>query len=276
MKALIILIIFIELVFSGIIFADDTLKNVQLKWEPVNNAIGYYIEMRPKNGKSLFTKHINQSKLDVKLPEGKYQYRIAIINTNNKISDWSNWFDLAVVLTLKNQKEIKKGIPPVESGNSNSGKFSITGSEFGYNFPLSGIEPAYSGSAGVSIFYEDHLTMKLFIGGKISLFTFVSPAPNFDRSDMIQGMLYFGYDFNLFDSKDIYLSPFAGYKHYYRRYSYKGRESSGSRPILSTGFGIGFAINKHIITALILEYNLIFEINPVHTLGLFVRLGYRL
>jgi hypothetical protein len=80
-----------------------------------------------------------------------------------------------------------------------------------------------------------------------------------------------------------HISPILGYKQYFRWHTYSGwlllgtsNVYFGTKPILLAGFNVTFNITKKIFIGLSADYNAIFELKPVQTLGFFLRVGYKI
>lgn len=103
---LILIIIFFFSVFAIAQDSNDSMKEMlHIEWERVEEAIAYQIEIKDASGKVIFTKKVEDTYLDFKLPEGKYILRIGVINKFKKISAWSDWSDLLVKLPPKPEFE---------------------------------------------------------------------------------------------------------------------------------------------------------------------------
>ncbi|MDZ4726802.1 MAG: hypothetical protein SH817_11650 [Leptospira sp.] len=66
-----------------------------IKWNAIENAGGYTIEIKDEAGKTIF-ENTKEPNVKVKLPIGKYNYRIAVINKFKRIEKWSAWNDLEI------------------------------------------------------------------------------------------------------------------------------------------------------------------------------------
>jgi hypothetical protein len=165
------------------------------------------------------------------------------------------------------------------------------GVETGYYTPSLGVRDAYSGSLGTRLFYEFHSLGKshpalsflnkapgLYPGVFLSVSGFLEPKSGFSTSSMLQAGLYFGYEFSFPLKGELKwrVSPVLGYMQYFRWYTYKGDDYFGTRPILFLGGNVVFDLPKKFFIGLSLEYNAIFELQPLNSMGVFIRCGYRL
>lgn len=172
------------------------------------------------------------------------------------------------------------------------------GLELCYYSPSLGVKDPYSGSLGVKVFYEfrslatSHQALSflkkvpgLYPGVFLSASGFLKPEPDFGSSSMMEAGFYVGYEFSFPLKGDLrwHLSPVIGFKEYFRWHTYKGndyigagRDYFGTRPIIFTGCHVRFDLPKKFFIGLGLEYNLIFEVQPVSMLGVSIRFGYHL
>jgi hypothetical protein len=180
--------------------------------------------------------------------------------------------------------------PSVEKYTATAMQF-FPGIEAGYYTPDLGKDDAYSGAMGVKLFCEfrsigmSHPKLSFlnkapgfYPGVLLSVFGFLNPKPGYGSSTMMQLGIYFGYDFPfpLKGEYKVHVSPVIGYKQYFRWHTYRGEEFFGSRPILLLGGTVDFDLPMKFFIGLTLEYNAVFDVQPVNLLGVFVRCGYRL
>jgi hypothetical protein len=163
--------------------------------------------------------------------------------------------------------------------------------EVGYNSPMLGEDDAYSGSIGFNFYCEFHKIWRsvdelsilgkapgLYPGIVFSYFGFMSQAEKFSTSLMLQAGLFLGYEFT-FPIRNIVtlnVSPVIGYKQYFRWHRFEATDSYGTKPILFLGGNATVDLPKNFFIGVSVEYDAIFELKPVNTLGVFVRCGYKL
>lgn len=163
--------------------------------------------------------------------------------------------------------------------------------EVGYITPMLGEDDPYSGAFGFNFYCEFHSIWRgieklsflskapgLYPGIVFSYFGFLQPGKDFGASLMLQTGLFFGYEFSfpLKGSLRWHVSPVLGYKQYFRWHRYSGTDSYGTRPILFLGGNAAIDLPKNLFIGIAIEYDAIFDLKPVHTMGFFVRCGYRL
>lgn len=160
-----------------------------------------------------------------------------------------------------------------------------------------GVKDAYSGSLGIRFFYEFHSLGRshpalsflnrapgLYPGLLLSVSGFMKPQSGFGSSTMLQAGFYLGYEFSFQLKGELrwHVSPVVGYKQYFRWHTYNGGlfepgdDYFGTRPILLVGGNVTFDLPMKFFIGIGLEYNAIFENQPVNVLGFFIRCGYRL
>jgi hypothetical protein len=165
------------------------------------------------------------------------------------------------------------------------------GLEVGYTSSMLGEEDAYTGALGFNFFCEFHSIWRsndalsflskapgLYPGVVFSYFGFLSQREKFSSSLMLQAGFFFGYEFS-FPIKNVLtlrVAPVIGYKQYFRWHRFSGMDSYGTRPILFLGGNATVDLPKNFFIGVAIEYDAIFELQPVNTLGIFVRCGYRL
>jgi hypothetical protein len=163
--------------------------------------------------------------------------------------------------------------------------------EVGYNSSMLGEDDAYTGSLGFNFYCEFHKIWRstealsfmgkapgLYPGIVFSYFGFLRQQEHFSTSLMLQAGFFFGYQFS-FPIKNIVtlnVSPVIGYKQYFRWHRYEGMDSYGTKPMLFLGGNTTVDLPRNFFIGLALEYDAIFELRPVHTIGIFVRCGYKL
>jgi hypothetical protein len=163
--------------------------------------------------------------------------------------------------------------------------------EVGYTSPTLGVKDAFAGAMGFNFFCEFHsigrsheklaflLKAPGFYPGIVFSYSgFLSKMKNFGTSMMIETGLFFGYEFSFPVMKDmsLHVAPVLGYKQYYRWHTFNGMNFYGTRPMLFTGGSVTVDLPMKFFIGLSLEYDLIMELEPLNTLGVFVRCGYRL
>ncbi len=163
--------------------------------------------------------------------------------------------------------------------------------ELGYHTSTLGEEDPYSGAFGFNFYCEFHSIWRsheklsflrkapgLYPGVVFSYFGFLKPGEDFGASLMLQAGFFIGYQFTfpLKGELKLNVSPVLGYKQYFRWHRFDGMNSYGSRPILFLGGNTTVDLPKNFFIGIAIEYDAILELRPVHTMGFFVRSGYRL
>jgi len=145
------------------------------------------------------------------------------------------------------------------------------GLELGFVLIPFGFEDPYSAPIGASLFYEfrpGSVTLPIFIGAIVSYFDFNPLNEYFGDSFMVQVGLYAGYEFVLFrtETNALVLSPYSGYKHYFREHIFWDDSISTNRPVIAVGTKLNLHVSRRFSFGLGLEYNLILDEDPIHTL----------
>lgn len=79
-----------------------------VEWRPVQGAAGYLVQVRDAQGKVLVEQRVVTNRLDLDLPPGKYQQRIAVINKFQKPAAYSDWTNLELrVATPATVQEVR-------------------------------------------------------------------------------------------------------------------------------------------------------------------------
>jgi len=152
------------------------------------------------------------------------------------------------------------------------------GLELGFALIPFGFEDPYSAPIGLGLFYELHSFLEsipLFAGFHASYYDFNPLNVHFGQSYMIQIGLYVGYDF-LFPfgvTSALVLSPYVGYKHYFREHVYWSDTILTNRPILMAGIRVDLQITRRFFFGIGLEYDIILDRSPLHTLYHTDRIG---
>ncbi len=145
------------------------------------------------------------------------------------------------------------------------------GLELGFVLIPFGFDDPYSAPIGASLFYElrpSAESLPIFIGGIVSYYDFNPLNEYFGDSFMVQVGLYVGYEFFFFRTRDtaLALSPYGAYKHYFREHVFWGDIVNTNRPIIAAGTKLNLYVSRRISFGFGLEYNLILDDSPVHTL----------
>ena len=145
------------------------------------------------------------------------------------------------------------------------------GLELGFVLIPFGFDDPYSAPIGASLFYEfrpGSETLPIFIGAIVSYFDFNPLNEYFGDSFMVQVGVYAGYEFVLFrtETNALVLSPYGAYKHYFREHIFWDDSISTNRPIIAVGTKLNLHISRRFSFGLGLEYNLVLDENPIHTL----------
>ena len=67
-----------------------------IEWQNVTGAKGYLIQVKDKSTGTEKEEKLNQNNVELKLPAGTYEFRIASINKFGKPSAWTNWEEFLV------------------------------------------------------------------------------------------------------------------------------------------------------------------------------------
>lgn len=84
------------LFLAGGLSAQPARDSPFLEWKPVAGAGGYIVQVRDATGKIVVDKRVLQNRVDVDLPAGKYQQRVAVLNKFQKPAGYSDWLDLDI------------------------------------------------------------------------------------------------------------------------------------------------------------------------------------
>ncbi|MCP4135568.1 MAG: hypothetical protein GY754_31660 [bacterium] len=247
--------------------SDPEIKIALIKWVPVSGAIGYYIELKDQAGKILHKKRSKVTEARLPLSYGEYSYRIGIISKFNKVFKWSEWRRLAII-----------------SPDDISHTTHIVGIEAGYSFKAIEESGTYSGSLKNGIFYECHAFVKqftyIYLGTAFSYYHFIGEASDFTTSWMLKGGVYMGLDYPSYkkeiDGSLFHISPFIGYKHYYRIHTFQDTTFSANRPVLAAGLFVNYDLFEDYLIAVAFEYNRIFDNVPINTFEVYARFGFHL
>lgn len=102
-------LIFISLSLS--IYAEErTIFSYYIEWQNVSGAKGYIIQIKDKASNTEREEKLTQNNIELKVPAGYYEYRIASINKFGKPSTWTNWEEFYVEKDKPrpNSKDAKK------------------------------------------------------------------------------------------------------------------------------------------------------------------------
>lgn len=67
-----------------------------LQWKKVKKSNGYIIQIRNQSKQIIREEEVKNNKINIKLPEGQFQYRISALNKFKKPSNWSKWDDIYI------------------------------------------------------------------------------------------------------------------------------------------------------------------------------------
>jgi len=245
---------------------NKDLRKGQIKWMPVDGAIGYQIKFKAKDEESLvIDETINKNEFSFNLPYGSYKYQIGIISKFNKIYNWSEWCSLK----LTSPDELFSSVH-------------IFGWSSGYLLPAFNTNNGYTGSVIGGVYYENHSFLEsfpyLYRGLDLTSYYFVGSETEFSTSWMMTGSAFIGLDYPGFKTRGdfFHFSFFSGYKHYYRVHTYKNQEYVSSRPIVLAGAGIKFLLFNNLVLGANLEYNLVMDNSPANIVTAKFNVGFRL
>lgn len=85
------------IILNSVIFADEK-KNFTyyIEWQNVAGAKGYLIQVKDKSNGTEKEEKLTQSNVELKLPAGTYEFRIASVNKFGKPSTWTGWEEFLV------------------------------------------------------------------------------------------------------------------------------------------------------------------------------------
>jgi hypothetical protein len=102
-----------------------------LEWKPVVGAGGYVVQVRDAAGKIVVDKRVQQNRVDVDLPAGKYQQRVAVLNKFQKPAGYSEWLDLDIrIAAPATVQEIKAAPLSAEAEKKGERAVAIQGDNF--------------------------------------------------------------------------------------------------------------------------------------------------
>lgn len=103
-------------------------EKIHLKWTEVENALGYFVQIKDGSDKIIFEKRVDSNSIELKFSPGKYFHRVGVINKFYKVSSFTEWSTLNVVQGKQpNVKELVQGKTDSESGKK---PVEIKGSDF--------------------------------------------------------------------------------------------------------------------------------------------------
>lgn len=75
---------------------DETKKGVLFRWQEVDRAHGYVIEVYDKHNKLVYSRTTNATSLRIPLPPGAYRQRVAAVGRFGERGPWSGWGEVQV------------------------------------------------------------------------------------------------------------------------------------------------------------------------------------
>jgi hypothetical protein len=102
-------------------------KSITLKWQKVQTAISYIIEVEDENGKQVLKQEVSQNFISIELEPGNYKRKISVINKLGEVESESDWKNFIVQRIL--EPEIQKG-QNLQATKENSGVISLKGKNF--------------------------------------------------------------------------------------------------------------------------------------------------
>ncbi len=82
-----------------------------LEWKPVQGAAAYVVQVRDPSGKVVFERTVDQNKVEVQLPPGKYQQRVSVLNKFRKPAGFSDWTEFNIRVAEMPDVEAVKPAP---------------------------------------------------------------------------------------------------------------------------------------------------------------------
>ncbi|MBE7438929.1 MAG: hypothetical protein HS115_10780 [Spirochaetales bacterium] len=73
-------------------------QNLYLEWKAVEGAGGYRVEIQSSDGRPIFDRELEATRIEFTLPPGSYRKRIGAIDRFGKIAAWSDWSPLFIKL----------------------------------------------------------------------------------------------------------------------------------------------------------------------------------
>jgi len=111
--------------FSSLLATEK--KSITLKWQKVQTAISYIIEVEDENGKQVLKQEVSQNFISIELEPGNYKRKISVINKLGEVESESDWKNFIVQRIL--EPEIQKG-QNLQATKENSGVISLKGKNF--------------------------------------------------------------------------------------------------------------------------------------------------
>jgi len=90
-------------------------QNLYLEWKAVEGAGGYRVEIQSSDGRPIFDRELQTTRIEFTLPPGSYRKRIGAIDRFGKIAAWSDWSPLFI--KLPEEPQIDAVIPPALGKN---------------------------------------------------------------------------------------------------------------------------------------------------------------
>lgn len=102
-------------------------RAVTLKWQEVETAISYIIEIEDEKGNQILKQEVGENFIPTELEPGKYKRKISVINKLGELESESDWKTFIVQVILP--PEIEKD-QTISSSKENSGKALVKGNHF--------------------------------------------------------------------------------------------------------------------------------------------------
>lgn len=151
------------------------------------------------------------------------------------------------------------------------------GTRFGFETRAAGFDDPYAFSLGVGVFAEivPLETVPLRLGVSLSRYSFDSRSPVFGDSTMPTPGVYVGYPvYRVADDSIAWrVEPYVEYRHYRRRHEFFGSQTETRRPLSALGIGVVSVRRSGVSTGAAVEYQTIWDNNPVHRAAVSLRLG---
>lgn len=141
-----------------------------------------------------------------------------------------------------------------------------------------GEEDPFAFPLGAGLFFEAHPALggaRLCWGASSLYYRFRTLDAEFEDSFMVQAGLFAGFDIPcLIDGEPAAaLTPFVGFKQYYREYRFRGERIRGCRGVAALGARMSLLVAGALLIGFDLEYNILLEEAPLKTWACYQRLG---
>ncbi|MBN1835259.1 MAG: hypothetical protein JW820_05365 [Spirochaetales bacterium] len=159
-----------------------------------------------------------------------------------------------------------------EPANGERSLYHMAAISAGYMTPALGIEDAYWGAYREALSYELHgliPRVPVSFGVSTGVDCFFERAELFFGSYMIEVAGLVQVDFRVPIGKTLQFqpTPYIGYKHYFRYHVFEDIPTRANRPVGIAGVKLKLLLPEGSFVELNMEYNLVFDNQPVHILA---------